>query len=607
MKGPYQEVVFTDFSGGLATKVEDNKIDDNQSPDLQNITYDGGGSFMPRRGDDIFGAATSASGSIKATWVTANDLDTEIPLRMADDGTNAFLEYYNPQTTAWENLDAGYTTGLDWGHAYYDYYTYYCSKKDSQRRFNGAVWSTSTYADSAYSRVDLSVSAASAVGFLSAGSVVLDGEEVYYSSYSGTALSGITFTAAHDGGKAIAQLPTSAGEVPAPDGGWTSASSGLPKGDIMFENDAQLFVAGASAVSGNIVYYTAVDEPTNYTISATPGGGGTARFPEAVGSITGLNNFDEVLTVLKENTIRQLTFTEIADGGAGTLEIVARNEVLTGAKVGAINNKSVAKVENNLFYASPSGWINGMATTNAGRKITEVSRVIRPTVEGYDFSRSASIYFDGKYYVACGTSGSDVNNIVLVYDNDFKAWTRFVGWNVNDWFIYASSLYYGASNEMKTYKALTGFDDNGSAYETFWTSKQMDFAIPSEQKRMDQVYVEGFMTTNTTIGVSAYFDGDTESPVAKSIVGTGDYVSTTDDITVIGGVVWGTGIYGGGSGDEAYNLRRFRVTLRYGRKPFYNMQLKIGTASPGFVYKITHIAPYIWQVPGKRAPTNSLI
>ena len=611
-KGPYQDVRFTDFSGGLATKIEDNKINDNQSPDLQNIIFDGGGSFLPRTGNKLFGAATSATGSISRTWTTQNSQGIDVSMRMVDDTSTQYLEYYNPQTSAWENLDTGFTTGQEFGVAYYDFYIYWSSPKDYMRRWNGIVWSTSTYADSAYSRIDLSTSAASALGFLSAGSVVIDGEEVYYSSYSGTALSGITFTTAHNGGVGIAQLPTSAGETPAPDGGWVSAASSIPHGSMMYEQDAQLFVAGLSsslsAYNSNVVWYSAVDEPTNFTISAVPGGGGSARYPETTGGIKALNSFNEDIAILKANTIRKLHFAELADGTAGSIEIVSRTEVTTGANIGATNNEAIATVENDFIYVTPAGWIKSIASnTDKGLNIEELSKVIRPTVESLDMSKATGVYFAGKYHLACAVNGSAINNVVYVFDYDFKSWTRYIGWNVADWFINNGILYFGASNEIATYQAYINYDDNDGAYETYWKSKWMDFGVPNEEKRLNQVYVEGYMTANTTVGVSAYFDGDINAPRPKSIKGTGSYISSTDNITVIGSVIWGSGVYGGGTGGSQYNLKKFRVNLKFAAKDFYNMQLKIGTSSPGYVYKITHVVPYLAPISGKRIPTNNII
>lgn len=220
---------------------------------------------------------------------------------------------------------------------------------------------------------------------------------------------------------------------------------------------------------------------------------------------------------------------------------------------------------------------------------------------------SSGVYFDGKYYLACAASDSSINNIVLVYDYDYKAWTKFIGWNVSDWFIYQNNLYYGASNEIATYRALTGFDDNAGAYETYWSSKWFDFGIPHGQKRLREVYVEGYMTTNTSIGLSAYFDGKTGSPLTKSILGSGAYVDTADTITVIGGNTWGKGTFGGGSGTTSYTLKKFRVNAQFSGKYFYNMQIKIGTASPGFVYKITHIVPYLEKEAQVRINSNQYI
>jgi len=600
-KGPYQEVVYTDFSGGLATRKEDNKINDNQSPDLRNITFDGAGSFMPRHGNEALGTSTSSVGAISSTWVAANTRE-QIPIRQYDQ----YLEYYNPQTTTWENLDAGYTTNMNFGYSFYNNYTYWSNPADYQRRWNAVVWSVSAAIGVGHTSCALSVSAASALGFLSAGSIVVDGEEVYYSAISGITFTTEAFTEAHDANCAIAQLPTSAGEVPAPDGGWTSAANNLPRGSMMYEMDGQMFVTGASGVSGNVVSYSALDEPTNYTVSSTPGGGGLARYPESIGPITALNSFDEVLTVFKENTIRQLTFSEVADGSAGSIEIVSRNEIITAPKIGSINNKGLAKVENDLMYVTPSGWIKSLAVTLEGRKSLESSIDIRPTVEDYKMTSAASIYFDGKLYLACAESDATINNIVLVWDYDYRAWTKFIGWNVGDWFIYNNGLYFGASNEIRTYKVLQNFDDNSYAYETFWRSKQLDFGFSTEQKRLDQIYIEGYLTTNTTIGVSTYFDGK-DAPIAKSIVGTGDYVFTGEQAQVIGGQIWGEGIYGGfGRTGEAFTLSKFRWWGKYSNQNFYNFQIKIGTASPGFVYKITHIAPYVSKVPGKRVPIASI-
>jgi hypothetical protein len=608
-KGSYQDVGFVDFSGGLNTKIQSNFINDNQSPDLQNVIFDGKGYFAPRLGCALFGAATSATGQIRRTWTTVNTIDTEVPIRQVDNATTSWLEYYNSLTAKWEILDDGYTTGCDMGNAYYDYYTYYCSQKDNQRRWNGVIGKISAAIAVGHTSCAVSANSVSALGFLSAGSLVIDGEEVYYTSANGGVFHTTAFTAAHAisaTARAVAQLPTSAGEVPAPDGGWVSASSAWARGSIMYEMDAQMFVAGASGVSGNVVSYSFVDSPTNYTLSAIPGGGGTARYPETVGGIKALTDFDGVLTVLKENTIRRLKFIDLADGTAGSLEIVSRDNVLTAPKIGSVNSKGLCNAENDVLFVSPAGWVKSLTKTDAGNKTAEISLNIRPTVEGLDFSRSASIYFDGKLYVACGTAESTYNNLVYVYDTAFSAWTKFVGWNVGDWFIYDNNLYFGASNEIATYKALVNYDDNGSPYQVYYNTKQFDFKIPNEQKRFGMLYVEGYILPSAKIGVSAYFDGSTMSPITKTIDGSDtDYVSQTESITTLGYNTWGKGIYGGSVG-SSFTLKKFRWWGRYSGKSFHNLQVKLGSSTEGYAYRITHIIPYLQKIPGKKIPGKSM-
>jgi hypothetical protein len=616
-KGPYQDVQLKDFAGGLNTRIEVNKLNDNESPDLLNVTFDGAGSFQPRYGQELFGTRSSASGKIRTTWTTQNIRGEEMAIRQVDNNTTSWFEYYNIQTAAWEILTDGYTTGYDFGHASYDYYTYYCSQKDFQRRWNGIAWrvsTPSTITAGATSAIDLSTSAASALGFLSAsGELMIDGEAVYYSSSSGVTLKGITFVSNHTSGCAIAQRPVSTvGYHPLEsDAGWVSATSSLPHGSMMYEMDAQMFVAGLSsslsAWNGNVVLYSAVDEPKNYALSAKPACGGSARYPETLGPITAINSFDDVLMVLKENTVRQLKFNSLADGTAGSLEIVARNEVTSSPKTGAANNKSTVRVENSLVYVSPAGWVKSISKDGAGRFVGELSVKIRPTVEGLNMLSAAATYFDGKYYLACAEGETIINNVVYVWDYDFRAWTKFNNWNVGDWFTYNNELYYGACNEVATYKALTGFADDSLAYETYWTSKQMDFGIPNEEKRLNMVYVEGYITQNSELNVSAYFNNNTSNPYKKSISGTGSYIDNTDEVTLIGGVVWGKGVYGGSSGGSAYNLNKFRVWLKFAGQTFHVMQLKLGTSSPSYIYKVTNIVPYVQKIDGKRIPIESII
>lgn len=612
-KGPYKDIKYTDFSGGLATRVENNLIKDNQSPDILNVIFDGKGSIVPRMGNKIFGATTSTIGKIRNTWTTSNILGNETPLRIINTSGSAWLEYYNAQTLAWENLDAGYTTGYDFGHCNFDFFNYYSNPVDYQRRWLGVSWATSTYADSAYHKVYINTSAASALGFLSAGSVVIDNEEVYYSSLSGNALSGITFTKTHNGSVGIASLPTSALETPVSTfpyyaSPWVSASSALPHGTVMINKESQMFVAGISGTEKSVVYRSVLDDETNFTVSTAANYGGAETYSYGNGGVTAMANFDEYLAVMKRDVISKLKLSEIGDGVGGTIEILDKSNVTASPKGGAINNKSVAQVENDILLCSPNGWIKNIHNFDKGTSTKEMSLNVRSTVESLEMASASGIYFGGKYYLACANSGSTLNDVVMVWDYDYDAWTKFNGWNVSDWFIYDNKLYYGSSSEIATYQAMANYDDNQYGYTSYWASKWLDYDLPNEEKTLRQIYIEGYMTTNTSLGVSCYYDGNTTTPIKKSIEGDADYVvGSGDTIALLGETIWGQGSYGGSAGTATYTLNKFRVNLQYAPRPFYNMQIKIGTANPGSVWKVTHIVPYLRALPGERIPTNQLI
>ena len=194
----------------------------------------------------------------------------------------------------------------------------------------------------------------------------------------------------------------------------------------------------------------------------------------------------------------------------------------------------------------------------------------------------------------------------MLFDYTYGAWTKFTGINAADWFIYNKELHFGSSNEAATYKLLQGFDDNEAGYESFLYSKKIDYDLPHELKRLRYIYVEGSLTTNTNIRADLLYNEE-DSPISKTISGSGSYVNITGEAEEIGKSTFGLGTYGGDDSDETYLLYKFRVRLSYDNVDFFNMQLKFTTDQPGYVWKISKIVPYVEPLPGKKFPTDNFI
>jgi hypothetical protein len=174
----------------------------------------------------------------------------------------------------------------------------------------------------------------------------------------------------------------------------------------------------------------------------------------------------------------------------------------------------------------------------------------------------------------------------------YNAWTKFTGWNVGAWVVWNNELYYGDSQITKVYKALTGHNDSGGNIATSWYSKEIDFGFPEIAKTAYELYIEGYISSNTSITIDLYKDGNTATPIlTKTLTGTDPSVDTNSS------VAFGERVYGelpyGGSVPESITGNKFRQKYEIAREDFHNLQIKISTDGDGQVYRITHLGFYI--------------
>ena len=603
----YKEIVLSDFAGGLNTKFEPNKIEESQSPDLQNVVFDGRNSIQNRRGMEQFGQSLSSLGisGITTAWCINKANGEQVPV--IHYGTSA--SYYNDKTAAWETLRQGFTRNEKVGHCYYaslgvEEVGLFGNQVDTQYAWHPSWGQLSAGVSASATVFHLSTDQAqSALGWLSAGSGVINGDEFYYGSLSANALSAIA-RASNASNQAtqvgIAALPVSATNTSA------SSLSAQPHGYIMHSHNGRIYVGG---VSGNYqtIYYSRDDDPYNYNYStpASSQDGGFAYFPGEGGQITSIASKEDQVLGFTPNTVNSITYREVGN----VADFPTTKRIGGGLNMGAINNTGTVNVENDVFYVSPLGGVRTLSRLpdkDTQLQINQITKQIEPTINELNLTSAAAIYYYPKYYMAAATSTSEFNNTVLVYDYIYDSWTRFTGWNASDWFIYKSNLYYGSSNELTTYKALTDYDDNDQDIVSHWKSKEMDFEIPHELKRMRYVYIEGYMTQNCQLSCNLYYNGETDANT-KVVSGTGSFIFDSSDSEVFGQVTYGQGTYGGADNNTKYILKKFRGRLSYDTVDFFNMQMELKSQGTGQVWKVTHLAPYVEKYDGKKFPTARVI
>nr|WP_122013383.1 hypothetical protein [Maliibacterium massiliense] len=177
---------------------------------------------------------------------------------------------------------------------------------------------------------------------------------------------------------------------------------------------------------------------------------------------------------------------------------------------GGIAPKSVQVCDNVLVLLSGDGvsYFTGVRTESLATERIEayIRRINRQAVH-----RAVATHWQRRYILAIPCDGSDVNNVVLEYDFDSKAWGVRTGLCVNDFLIYDDALYYcDDKGNLLLYGqgaryAAGGADEAPIA--AHWTGNMLGVQTPVLHKEFDSLYVTVSGEENTVLAVSYSIDG----------------------------------------------------------------------------------------------------
>lgn len=578
----YDPTEYKKFSG-MNTVDEADKIDDSECVYAQNLDLGSDGAIGPRAGKSIFGNDTSGDGEILGAAVAVRRDGTQIPIRVRD----TVLEWYHLATDTWYTLKTGLTDNLKYGFANYTTSTYdriyIANGVDTTQKWNTATTDLAI----AVATTDTEITVDSTTGFDSSGTIIIEGDEIAYTSKTSTTFEGVTgIGATHAIDIPVAQIPSDA--------------SAVEKGNILLVKDWRLSIAG-SPTKGPTMTVSAANDPEDYTESSprVVGDPTIEDFPEGGGKITSLHEWDKWWVIFKENTIRLFTL-DISSAASGDLEVPVVKAITTAPGIGAVSHYGTIAGDNDIFYVSRYGGIRSLTDViNSERpqlNVVDITDKIRPTIRNFDFTSAASAFFDKKILVACKTtSDSSYNDSVIVYDLRTKSLSIYTGWLVSCWFVYENNLYFGSPVDPNTYQAFTGFvdyyrDDVESAIDSIWRSKRLTFGKVSKEKEIDLIYIEGLISEATSIEVTIRYDEDgSRAEINKTISGEGSYVTQTP-INMLGinelGVEPLSGTISGAS-----DLNKFRVYLTMpSSHGLYNADIQFRCLTVGGRWKITNIA-----------------
>lgn len=584
-----QWVVQNGFSG-FKTKADASKIDDGANPNGQNtIINDGDRVSIRDFGYTLLGSASTTEEYI-ASLHTFRRRDGE-NIMMRSHGT--FLEYFEEGNDTWEIL-LSTSTSANYDYADYNINTdlrslvYFGNGTDNFSRWGGAhtligaagVTSTATF---------IQTDTTTGLGFPATGNITYCGQTIAYSAVSAT---GFTVASAHacDADRGIAlgveEYPNS------------------PKGNIYLVANNRLFIAGIASTT-QAVYFSKYGDATLYT-GATLITDGTADSPgifnlgEGGGAVTGMALDEGSVYLFKRSVIYKATLD-----GDGLYTLVPLKPFDGNSQTtGAVTSGSVFTGGNGVFFITPDEQIMNLSRVDGVDypQIKPISDVIKPTIQNANFSSAAGIFFQNNAYISARSDNTVSNNdAVFLWNDTVGAWeSPIVGWNPSVFTIYddgtGEALYFGNSRVAEVYKVTPSAIDNELGITANWRSKQFNFGTPQQLKEIDNFYIEGYISDNTTLTISLLFDENGTTQIyTTDFSGTeDDFIYDAAEFNLFGFHPFGFERFGSSNATEN---NKFRIYLNKNLKrvPFYNVQLELASDGVAQSWEVTSYGFHVIQ------------
>lgn len=142
------------------------------------------------------------------------------------------------------------------------------------------------------------------------------------------------------------------------------------------------------------------------------------------------------------------------------------------------------------------------------------------TVEWYEGSTSdkayATFHNDGVLWSVTYGAGETTNNRILRYDLINQFWTIY-DLPVNGFYVRNQSLYFGSSSAGKVFQFGGVDNDNGSAIEAYWKSKDFFGSSPFADEELANISLSAESIANSTVTVTYTLNGSSSTAYNTSL------------------------------------------------------------------------------------------
>jgi len=281
-----------------------------------------------------------------------------------------------------------------------------------------------------------------------------------------------------------------------------------------------------------------------------------------------------------ENYYYAITFSDSADLTTQTVLV----DPTYSPKGGASNNLAIGNIKNYITQVTqePTFDLLGNVINTEGTRNTSISDDIKNYMDVAEVDEAANGYFKNSVYLSLKSSSDfGSNNNILKRDIQNGFWET--PWTIPSLltFEHEGDLYAHDPSLKNTFKLLQGYSDGkngtieGAPISAKWFSSWDNFGLPFNEKEFDIMWVDGYITPNTTIYFYINYDFGVETQQFE-MLGTNEDVIFTASGGGIGFYSLGNRSLGGrGETISETGLRRFRGFVTIPARAFYEMQWSV--------------------------------
>lgn len=360
----------------------------------------------------------------------------------------------------------------------------------------------------------------------------------------------------------------------------------FPIGNIYLMANNRLFISGVSG-SPQAVYFSKYGDPldfssTSLVTGSTATASGTFNLAEGGGAVTGMVFDEGSIYAFKQSMIYKITLSD-------SLYVLQQIKPFDGKSqtIGGIAQKCIFTGSNYVFFTTPDRQIMSLERVESVDypQNVPISLNIMPSIKKAKFDVAAGITFNDIAYLSFKSSDKvDNNDVVYPWNISNKFWNApITGWNASDFTVYnngtTEDLYFGSSNNTNIYKVIEENRDDIYDVKGLIKSKQFTFGLPQSQKIMTDLFIEGYITEDTELGITLYLDDDGYTQTFSTVLSgkEKDFQFSKGLYNTFGVNPFAVEVLG--SNDDFTWLTKFRIYLNknFRLKPFYNCQIEFSS------------------------------